>query len=575
MKTNPPKSSSFARFATCLALTAFATSSFAQTNYERIKIAPPLSADNAYFSWDVAISGNRVLSSAPGPLDSSTGFPWLGGGLRKVFVHDAVTGQLLLQLEASDGAADDGFGWSIAAAGNSAVIGAPFDHDLGYQSGSVYHFDLQTGQELGKFHAVGGNVWDWYGATVATDGSLAIIGATADSKGGVNSGAAYIVDLSTGQQLFRLESPDPERGAGFGTVVAIANGFAVVTRSPSWPPSNPPLENVVYVFDATTGQLLHQLNPVHGGPEYGFGSVAISGTRILVGEVLRWGPVTPTTPNGSVHVYDGATGQWLYDLVGPPVDEPDGFGGPLAADGDLVVVGALKTRFSFKMDGAAYVFDAVSGTLRTRLTLSTPTTDPEWIWGEPEPWGARLGARLAYDGGLIAASSREEGTPGPSGTSTGNGNTYVFDDTVVSSGRASCPGDGTGSSCPCGASGFLGEGCRSSTGRGAHLYGAGNADVAGDELRLLGCRLPEETPLFLLQGTLQPAQAFGEGLLCSNVTYRHGVQFASTTGSTVFEDLGLHATPGSTLLYQCWYRDSQSSCGLGGSNLTNGWAVTW
>ncbi len=67
----------------------------------------------------------------------------------------------------------------------------------------------------------------------------------------------------------------------------------------------------------------------------------------------------------------------------------------------------------------------------------------------------------------------------------------------------------------------------------------------------------------------------GNRVLCSNVTYRHDVQFASPTGSAVFEGLGQHAAPGSTLLYQCWYRDPQSTCGLGGSNLTNGWAVTW
>ena len=55
-----------------------------------------------------------------------------------------------LKLIASDGAAEDYFGNSVAVSGNTAVIAAWRDDDNGFDSGSAYVFDVTTGQELFK-----------------------------------------------------------------------------------------------------------------------------------------------------------------------------------------------------------------------------------------------------------------------------------------------------------------------------------------------------------------------------------------------------------------------------------------
>lgn len=573
MKTQLYDLSRLFRLALGLGIALSSTTSFGQTNHERLQVAAPPWLADAYFGYGVAMSSNRVLISAPGPLDPYSGLPQ-GGRARKVLVHDATTGLLLRQLEASDGEVEDGFGFTIAAEGDTVVIGAPWDDDLGLDSGSAYLFDLPSGQELAKLHAAGGDEGDHFGGPVATDGSLALIGAPGDSVNGANTGAAFVFDVATGQQLFRLEAPGVTPQARFGSAVAIGNGLAVVGLHPT-PLSGSGSQAAVYVFDATTGQLLHELLPVYADPGTGFGrAVAISGSSILVGNPSLLGG-TATTRNGAVHVFDSVTGQWLRDLSGPLVDEPDGFGSTLATDGALVAVGAPWSRVGFPIDGAVYVVDPVTAAVRARLTSSVPTESPSWSDG-PGYIGVGLGGALAFDGGSIVAA-------GTVCCSTGEGTCLVFDDVAVNSGDAYCFGDGSGPSCPCGADGYLGEGCASSVGRGGYLLGAGNASLANDELRLQALRLPAATPVVLFQGSTPTSRVFGEGILCAHPSFRYDVQFSSSvgtaaggfTGAAVFEGLGQHASPGSTLYYQCWYRDAASACGLGGFNLTNGWAVTW
>ncbi|MDP6586526.1 MAG: FG-GAP repeat protein, partial [Anaerolineales bacterium] len=50
------------------------------------------------------------------------------------------------KLTADDGGADDQFGWSVAIDGNLALIGAPYDDDNGYFSGSAYAYSCEEGE---------------------------------------------------------------------------------------------------------------------------------------------------------------------------------------------------------------------------------------------------------------------------------------------------------------------------------------------------------------------------------------------------------------------------------------------
>ena len=62
-------------------------------------------------------------------------------GSAYVFVRSGTTWNQQQKLTASDGAADDQFGYSVAISGDTAVVGAP-DDDIGAKSdqGSAYVF---------------------------------------------------------------------------------------------------------------------------------------------------------------------------------------------------------------------------------------------------------------------------------------------------------------------------------------------------------------------------------------------------------------------------------------------------
>lgn len=144
----------------------------------------------------------------------------------------------------------------------------------------------------------------------------------------------------------------------------------------------------------------------------------------------------------------------------------------------------------------------------------------------------------------------------------------------LNSGNGYCFGDGSGTACPCGANGATGEGCMTTSGSGAALTGVGNADTSSDTFSLNVSGLPTNKPGLFFQGTTAMANAFGDGILCSNSTSRFNVQFTAPGGSVSMSSLGSQASSGATLNYQYWFRDPGNSCG-GGFNFSNAWTVTW
>ncbi len=151
-----------------------------------------------------------------------------------------------------------------------------------------------------------------------------------------------------------------------------------------------------------------------------------------------------------------------------------------------------------------------------------------------------------------------------------------------------CPGDGTGTACPCSNSGAAGRGCANSTqGAGARLTAIGNpgASVGTDTLTLVATEVIG--PGLFFQGDAQVASgggsAFGDGLLCAGgAIVRIGVVFPTGEVATVPSGSAptpVHVagavSPGDVRHYQCWYRDAANYCAPGTFNLTQGLTLTW
>ncbi|CAK0788624.1 unnamed protein product [Prorocentrum cordatum] len=123
-----------------------------------------------------------------------------------VHVFDGTTGERLLKLVASDGAADDFFGMAVAVSSDGArvVVGAYYDDDQGGDSGSVYVFDGTTGERLLKLLASDGATYDYFGVAVAvsSDGARVVVGAYYDDDQGQNSGSVHVFDGTTGPKFW-------------------------------------------------------------------------------------------------------------------------------------------------------------------------------------------------------------------------------------------------------------------------------------------------------------------------------------------------------------------------------------
>ena len=146
-------------------------------------------AANDIFGLPVAISHSYAIVGSKADDDNGT-------NSGSAYIFDVSSGQQLHKLTASDAADTDQFGFSVAISGNYAVIGASNNDDNGSNSGSAYIFNVISGNELNKITASDAAAYDNFGYSVAISGNYAVIGSPNDNS---LRGAAYIF---TGTSLF-------------------------------------------------------------------------------------------------------------------------------------------------------------------------------------------------------------------------------------------------------------------------------------------------------------------------------------------------------------------------------------
>ncbi|HUU94503.1 MAG TPA: FG-GAP repeat protein [Phycisphaerae bacterium] len=173
------------------------------------------------FGVSVAVSGGVAIVGATGDDDLGN-----ASGSAYAFRHTGTTWVQQAKLLASDGAAYDAFGMSVAVSGDMAIVGA------GGGPGSAYAFRYSGGTwvQAGTLLAADGELGDRFGASVAVAGDVAVVGAHYDNDRGTNSGSAYVFRYtgSAWAQEAKLLAPDGASHDRFGTSVAVSSAVAVV-----------------------------------------------------------------------------------------------------------------------------------------------------------------------------------------------------------------------------------------------------------------------------------------------------------------------------------------------------------
>ncbi|APR75713.1 Fibronectin type III domain protein [Minicystis rosea] len=140
------------------------------------------------FGCSVAVSGDTALVGAYGKASLT--------GAAYVFVRSGSVWAQQQKLTASDGAPNDSFGFSVAVSGDAAVVGAYQDGDNGTNSGSAYVF-ARSGSvwsQQQKLIASDPAANESFGISVAVSSDTAMIGADQDNT----QGAAYVFAAKAG-----------------------------------------------------------------------------------------------------------------------------------------------------------------------------------------------------------------------------------------------------------------------------------------------------------------------------------------------------------------------------------------
>jgi prepilin-type N-terminal cleavage/methylation domain-containing protein len=166
-----------------------AVATFPSTEIAKILASDGVAGD--FFGDSVAISGDTAVIGARGDDDAGS-----ASGSAYIFTRSGSSWTQQAKLTASDAAASDNFGWSVAVAGDTAVIAAPRDDSSGIDSGSAYIFTRSgsTWTEQAELTASDGAADDRFGDSVAIFDGTVVIGAVSDDDAGISSGSAYLFE---------------------------------------------------------------------------------------------------------------------------------------------------------------------------------------------------------------------------------------------------------------------------------------------------------------------------------------------------------------------------------------------
>ncbi|MCK4660945.1 MAG: hypothetical protein KAV82_15600 [Phycisphaerae bacterium] len=327
-----------------------------------------------YFGASVAIDGYTIVVGAYGHFDAE-------GHAGAAYVFEYVEGSWVEQAKlTADETGPGDFGISVAKSGTVVVVGASWDDDNGWESGSAYVFRYDYGSsswvQQDKLLASDGDEGDWFGYSVGISGDAIVVGAHGNDDDGACSGSAYVFrrdeqgtpsdpsdDVWPQEQ--KLLADDAMEEDYFGFSVAIDDDAIIIGAYGAIESYLGKESGVAYIFrhqDPLWFQE-HRLGPGPFGSDYdGFGvSVDIAGDTVVAGAC--W----DDDGFGSAYVFRHDTGccssQSAYWCFGTRLRASDGwgrFGLNVGVSEKYAVIGAPGNWENGYLAGAAYLFHGIS-----------------------------------------------------------------------------------------------------------------------------------------------------------------------------------------------------------------------
>lgn len=360
-----------------------------------------------FFGQVVATDGRYLVVGAQNDSDTAA-----YAGAAYVYEYDTVSQSWteMQKLTASDAAAGDMFGSDVAVFGNTIAVSAFDDDDMGSESGSVYIFQYNwrtgTWRQVQKITASDGAADDLFGLSLAMTGSTLLIGSTYDDDMGSSSGSVYVFFRKSGSSSYyeaqKLTASDGTADDQFGVSVDINGRYLVIgAHHDSDTATN---MGAAYIFYKNRANVWTQMQKITAsdGIEYDFfgKSVAIDDTTVVIG--TREEDYYSHT-GGSAYVFEINTTLRIVNeiqkLESASTTE-DYFGYNVDVLGDVIAIAAPHTNTG---DGAAYLYtyDSSSATWSLSETISASVVGSNEYMGEGMALSSeQLILSIPYDGTL-------------------------------------------------------------------------------------------------------------------------------------------------------------------------------
>ncbi len=430
------------------------------------------------FGYSVAVSGDTAVIGAPGEASNATGVNGNqvdnsapSSGAAYVFTRSGSTWTQQAYLKAGNTAAYR-FGTSVALAGDTLVIGAPYEFNNGPYSGAAYVFTRSAGVWIQQAYLKASNteVFDYFGQSVALSGDTVVIGAIGEASNatGVNgdqadnsafqSGAAYVFSRSgsTWTQQAYLKASNTEAGDYFGVSVAVSDDIVVIGAGlessnatgvgGNQADNSASYSGAAYIFSRSgstwTQQAYLKASNTEAGDYFGV-SVAVSGDTALIGALGEASSAIGVVGNqadnsalnsGAAYVFTRSGSTWTQQayLKASNTGSDDYFGWSVSLSGDRAVIGAYSESSnaagvggnqadnSASFSGAAYVFSRCAGVWTQQAYLKASNTGAD----------DNFGRSVAVSGDTVVSGAYKEDS-----NATGVGGNQA-DDSATDSGAA-------------------------------------------------------------------------------------------------------------------------------------------
>ena len=362
------------------------------------------------YGHSVGVDGDTVVIGAA--MDEAVAF---FGGSAYVMVRDGAGWVEQAKLTSAFTTMSDRYGWAVDVSGDTAVVTAIFGDGAASVSGCAVIFERSGGiwTETQLIAPADGATSDWFGRSVAIEGDTLVIGAPQDDDLGAESGSAYVFRKIAGAwtQVAKLTASDGGASDNFGQGIALSGDTIVVGA---------PYEDAVignsgaaYVFVNAGGVWAEQakLKAFDAGSSDNLGyAVAVSGDTVLAGAFRA--PIQGTlTDAGAAYIFQRTGGSWAAgDKLQPAaISADDNFGWEVALDGHRAVVSArmnssaLGRAHSYRFNGVSWVEDdtllASDGLAGDELSMSLDLDGNRVVlgaYGHDTP-ASGAGAAYLYD----------------------------------------------------------------------------------------------------------------------------------------------------------------------------------